>query len=155
MVDSCEQRPRLKGITLALFMLLIATLISCIIAFFTSGWVLESSFRHGLWEQCWISLPTLGYFIATQVFMSLALTGIVTGIILMALYLFHHSVDKNRILFGLVIDTFVTFALMLIAIIVFGVKVGSYASWSYGIAVVSTVLCLASAILAVVKLARS
>lgn len=90
---------------------------------------------------------------ATQVLMCLALVGLVVAVILTFLYLFVTNISKYQVLLGLVIDSFITFALMLVGIIVYGVRFDDL-YWSYGVAVISTILCLCAAIVAAIQLAR-
>ncbi|KAF6026013.1 hypothetical protein EB796_015672 [Bugula neritina] len=148
----------LHGRAGAILILILLCFLTFLISFTTSGWktrLSDSCGTHrGLWEQCQAISSSYGYHLTTQILMSLALVGVVVIVILVFLYLFATGISKYQVLLGLVITSFITFTLLLIAVIVFGVNV-SYLGWSYGVACVSTILCLAAAIVAAMQLHNS
>ncbi|XP_067930021.1 uncharacterized protein [Watersipora subatra] len=137
----------------AVLIILLVCFATFLVAFTTSGWSGYRSSRTGLWESCSAISSGPSYHTATQVLMCLALIGLAVAVILVFLYLFAHTVSKYQVLLGLVIDSFITFALMLVAVIVYGAS-ASNVSWSFGVACIATILCMCAAIVAAIQLAR-
>lgn len=90
--------------------------------------------------------------------MIIALIGFCLVVILCFIYMFLHSVNKNLVIYAFAGLCFASVLFMLIGIIVFGSKIGTYSgnvSYSYIFAIFGMMLCFAAGILSALQIWRS
>lgn len=153
-----------SGITAGFFWCTLIGFLFYIVAFSTTGWYFESGGRDshiGLWQGCSCGPHTAfseGWFHATRAMMIIALIGFCLVVILCFIYMFLHSVNKNLVIYAFAGLCFASVLFMLIGIIVFGSKIGTYSgnvSYSYIFAIFGMMLCFAAGILSALQIWRS
>jgi hypothetical protein len=152
-----------RGKAGAIFVLLCSAIVLFLIGFVTHDWAILSRAgqadwqREGLWENCTCS--RLGqqdeWHHAVQGMVSVGLIALLIAFLLISVYMCIHTVSKNSTIIALVCVCFIAVLFMLIGFIIYAVEKlqdGYYLSWSYAVAVLSSLLCLIAGILSIVQL---
>jgi uncharacterized membrane protein len=152
-----------RGKAGAIFVLLSSSIVLFLIAFVTHDWAFLRApdsadwHREGLWENCTCS--RLGqqddWHHAVQGMISIGLIALLIAFLLISIYMCVHTVSKNSTIIALVCVCFIAVLFMLIGFIIYAVeKLSDHytLSWSYAVAILSSILCLIAGVLSIVQL---
>jgi len=143
----------------AIFAVLTSALILFLEGFVTTSWSAAGAKHDGLWQTCNSGgHPTSqDWLIATQVFATLGLVGLLISFGLAVIYMTGNRASKNVTIVSLSVIAIFSGVFICVSVGVYGAYKDSDAklSWSYYVTLVSAILCLIGGIVSIVQLRKS